>query len=1535
MNRQKKMLIAFVLVFLMIMQCVLPVFKVAAADDNVSSKYVFNQQLYTALKSELQAQGAQATYVDEQRSIIISQNEIQKITKLTLSNFDIDDIKGLDLFSNVKRLDLSSNRLSKESHLEVLNSFDLDMLDLSSNQIEDVSMVTNIDSIPELNLHNQIFTAVKIVNINVAEDSDNDTEGDYELPQILKYAYPLISDWIVEIHSDVEGDTPTKAYVNWSHFDSEKIRIVIGEKTMDGYQLYKSMITLKIKITDPTNNLFNSEITVHYVVTDSDEQGIYIPDNNLYKAIKIQLTKDQEVNKDLISYYETDDEIRRNLYERAYDDAQVLVITVDDLINEISNLVLRDKKIKDMEGIQYFWGLSSNLDVTGNYIKSIEKFIELQHNQEEQEQKLRTRVSEQLQLISEIANKIVAERESIKANNKRVQEIDKNIATLRTKYNAETDAQKKAEFLQQINNLEEDKAKILEAIGNSENKLASYYPIFVKRMDKLYKIYKRIDYLTALGTNDIRTFDEEEDLKDLTKEQATSMVKAQIDRISNLESSEILTPFETQYLIAKYNIPTTKEVEVQKSVDDGTGTLTTVTTTEIVEIKNPIGTFFKEYVQEQFPDENLMYFVNWIREFRDDDFYMSLYNYCFIQRYFTGKDECVASEYAEKEALGYALDEYTIGPNDLNPYYWEVNPMEIIDLQASIKPYMQNCLDNYQSVLDDNGATCEGEVAHEFNELLFILGRQMVKHSNEISLYVNLPRLKVLNVSENLIEEIDDLEELSELRRFIAYDNEIVDISTIDWASLEHLRKLNLGFNEISDITPLEDATKLVFLCVSRNLLSGEFTFDLSKLEDLLYMDVSRNKLDSIKDLLAYLSFELRAANQNVPEIYQFQTIGDYMADPRYISVDLRGQQLSLKVENPVLQGTQMKVELPPIFAQSEDADPAGTSFSISSTFGNVTTDGKYAILDTSTLGTKQSVVYIDSRDSERDGLTEQTTCTILYKVVDTLNIGVEVTPETADVLKGGTQQFDCVVTGTSTDAVLWSVSGNTSVNTYISGEGLLTVAEDETAEQLVVKATSLYDEISSDTAVVNVVNKGVTKVTITPETATTIKGGQTTFTATVEGENLADEDKAVEFVVGYDDKGGTVTPSATTTFEQNGNDLVVTIGENETIQEFTIEAKSVKDANKKATATLKVDNKAIEGITISPVTVELEKGSTQEFNVSVLGEGLTDSEKEVTYTIAGNKSAKTKVYSDGTLVVGSDETAATITVTATSKADPSKKVVATVTIKGNTDEPENPEDPENPENPENPTQKVVNSVVITPASVELEKGDTQEFAVEVTGSNLSDSDKQVTYALAGNNSAKTKVLSDGTLVVGSDETATTLTVTATSKLDPNKKAVATVTVKSANPDHPQQDINLGYTVEGDYLVDVKTKTPVDAFKSKLAPGYKVVVTDEEGNTVSSGYVKTGMFAQVQDADGKVIKDKNGDLYVFEIAVKGDVNKDGLADSRDSNLIKAHRNEVYTLEGAAARAADIDNKNGIDAKDSKLLLYHRAEVTGYSLDYNG
>ena len=93
------------------------------------------------------------------------------------------------------------------------------------------------------------------------------------------------------------------------------------------------------------------------------------------------------------------------------------------------------------------------------------------------------------------------------------------------------------------------------------------------------------------------------------------------------------------------------------------------------------------------------------------------------------------------------------------------------------------------------------------------------------------------------------------------------------------------------------------------------------------------------------------------------------------------------------------------------------------------------------------------------------------------------------------------------------------------------------------------------------------------------------------------------------------------------------------------------------------------------------------------------------------------------------------------------------------------------------------------------------------------------------------------------------------------------------------------------------------------------------------------MYVQVQDENGNVIKDKNGDLVVYEIIVKGDVNGDGLANSLDSMLIKAYRNEVTEVSGAAKVAADINEDGKVNIADSKLLLYHRAEVTGYDLNF--
>ena len=45
---------------------------------------------------------------------------------------------------------------------------------------------------------------------------------------------------------------------------------------------------------------------------------------------------------------------------------------------------------------------------------------------------------------------------------------------------------------------------------------------------------------------------------------------------------------------------------------------------------------------------------------------------------------------------------------------------------------------------------------------------------------------------------------------------------------------------------------------------------------------------------------------------------------------------------------------------------------------------------------------------------------------------------------------------------VIWSISGNNSVNTVIDGSGLLTIGSDETAKEIIIIATSAQDSSKS-----------------------------------------------------------------------------------------------------------------------------------------------------------------------------------------------------------------------------------------------------------------------------------------------------------------------------------------------------------------------------------------------------------------------------------------------------------------------------------------
>jgi hypothetical protein len=103
------------------------------------------------------------------------------------------------------------------------------------------------------------------------------------------------------------------------------------------------------------------------------------------------------------------------------------------------------------------------------------------------------------------------------------------------------------------------------------------------------------------------------------------------------------------------------------------------------------------------------------------------------------------------------------------------------------------------------------------------------------------------------------------------------------------------------------------------------------------------------------------------------------------------------------------------------------------------------------------------------DGVTERVYSIVVTRAAPQV-VSVTVSPGAVSVPKGGTQQFSSIVTvtGNAAQTVTWSVEGNSSTSTTISATGLLTVAADETAATLTVRATSTVDNTKSGTATVS-----------------------------------------------------------------------------------------------------------------------------------------------------------------------------------------------------------------------------------------------------------------------------------------------------------------------------------------------------------------------------------------------------------------------------------------------------------------------------------
>ena len=241
------------------------------------------------------------------------------------------------------------------------------------------------------------------------------------------------------------------------------------------------------------------------------------------------------------------------------------------------------------------------------------------------------------------------------------------------------------------------------------------------------------------------------------------------------------------------------------------------------------------------------------------------------------------------------------------------------------------------------------------------------------------------------------------------------------------------------------------------------------------------------------------------------------------------------------------------------------------------------------------------------------------------------------------------------------TASGSTGINIMpapmgitISGDGALTIVTEFQGIQ------AYFVNVESGTLKINAKSNGINAV----GTGVTIKGGEV--------EILSAGDAAGQAIY-TGDEPVIIEP-------QEGKNITVKAGESkETALEigtYNMESEDIQSSLDGCEYFLSYTTDiptAITSVSVSPANATVEAGKTQQFSASVSGTG--EFSQEVTWSVSGGVSAGTSISADGLLTVAADETATSLTVTATASGDSSIYGTATVTVTP----PSTPDEPDVP----------------------------------------------------------------------------------------------------------------------------------------------------------------------------------------------------------------------------------------------------------------
>jgi len=254
--------------------------------------------------------------------------------------------------------------------------------------------------------------------------------------------------------------------------------------------------------------------------------------------------------------------------------------------------------------------------------------------------------------------------------------------------------------------------------------------------------------------------------------------------------------------------------------------------------------------------------------------------------------------------------------------------------------------------------------------------------------------------------------------------------------------------------------------------------------------------------------------------------------------------------------------------------------------------------------------------------------------IAPTAQVSVQVSPTSATIASGATQQFSAAVSGSTNTSVTWSTSAGS-----ISSTGLLTAPKVSAISYVTVTASSVASIDSKASATVTVNPPASTNITVSlnPTSATLTAGSTQQFAATVTGTS----NTSVVWVT----SAGSISSTGLLTAPSVSVPTSVTI---------TAKSAALLDAKAYAAVTVNpsTTTPATVSVSVTPASTVVQTSGTVQFNASVSGS---------TNTAVTWKSGLGSISSSG--LYTAPVSGGTDTVIATSQADPTKAASATVTI--------------------------------------------------------------------------------------------------------------------------------------------------------------------------------------------------------------------------------------------------------------------------------